>query len=997
MKRTAQEYAILFTLLDEALDLPEEAREAWVARISETHSDLEPTLRRMLLTDSARETLDPMGMPERIAAFVSETAAQSEHSDLLIGGRIGPYELIRELGRGGMGSVWLASRADGAFRRSVALKLPHIAWSGNLKARMFRERDILAALEHSNIARFYDAGVDARGRPYVALEYVEGRPIDVYCRERCLSIRERLALVLEVAKAVAFAHSKLVVHRDLKPNNILVTAEGEVRLLDFGIAKIIEGESSKEAKATEFAGRLLTPDYASPEQIKGESIGTATDVYSLAVLTYELLTECRPYRLKHQSAAELEQAIAEADPMLASDAVVDTARKRQLRGDLDVILNKAMRKNPVDRYPTVDAFASDVQRHLNGDSVLAQPDRLGYRLRKLLGRNRGAVITSSIILLALIAATAVSTWQARQARREAEKATAMKDFLLHVFTAGDNSASQSKPAGELTALEILDQGSAELVASLNTQPAVKIELIQNMGEVYEGLDRTDKAIALYQVGVKLIDRSIGPRSREKADMLARIIGAYVFQGNWLEAEKLVPAAEATFDAAGDHTSEVYAEFLKSKGNILRRHGASGMLAARDTLKKSAAVFERYPKAEGYVGTMMYLAGAYVSLDEIPEAKQAADAAVATARTLKKDAMELANSISLRASVEDQLGDFVGAEQDYLEASGWYASSVGMNHFLYLQNENFRAQLLQRAGKRDQGMRLLEATTAQIAVIRPASNTLANSLTRLSEAHLRDGSYEKALTSLDDALKLAPAKQSVSLLTRALLDRAEALVALGRFGEVLDSVDQASKAAEGAGTPSNLEIATWHLLRALNALAQGNLDEASKRIEFAKSLSNGETRQVRYQRARILSVASRIAVALGDTAAGIGEAAAARKEAAAADFADEVFLRSEVAAANGAALCSSGASMDGLRSADEALRARTTIQTPNSALLAQSEIEVASCALELGQTNRGEQLLADAQKVLEAHPSLGPQFQRAWTSAMAQFRQNSAYKISRGRK
>src|ERR1700724_2372250 len=196
----------------------------------------------------------------------------------------------------------------------------------------------------------------------MAMEYVEGRAIDVYCRERNLSIRERLFLLLDVAKAVAYAHSKLVVHRDLKPANMLVTATGAVRLLDFGIAKLIEGDTFQVSKETQFAGRLLTPDYASPEQIRGETIGTAADIYSLAVVTYELLTGKRPYRLKRQSAAELEEAIAEVDPRLASEAVDDKPRKRQLRGDLDAILNKAMKKSLSDRYGTVEAFARDLQR-----------------------------------------------------------------------------------------------------------------------------------------------------------------------------------------------------------------------------------------------------------------------------------------------------------------------------------------------------------------------------------------------------------------------------------------------------------------------------------------------------------------------------------------------------------------------------------------------------------------------------------------------------------
>jgi eukaryotic-like serine/threonine-protein kinase len=986
MKRTAREYAVLSTLLDEALELPEEAREAWVERIAVTHSDLGPTLRRMLLTGSARETRD--ALLERIASVASEAAAQPEHSDLKAGGHIGPYALIRELGRGGMGSVWLASRADGAFTRSVALKLPHMAWAGNLKERMFRERDILATLEHANIARFYDAGVDSHGRPYMALEYVEGRPIDVYCREHDLSVRERLALVLEVAKAVAFAHSKLVVHRDLKPSNILVTTEGDVRLLDFGIAKITEGDASAHAKATEFAGRLLTPDYASPEQIKGEAISTATDVYSLAVLTYELLTEHRPYRLKHQSAAELEQAIAEADPVPASEATTDQKRKRQLRGDLDVILNKALKKNPADRYPTVDALASDVQRHLDGEAVLAQPDRLGYRLRKLIARNRVSVLAGSLILLALIAATAVSTWQAREARREAANATAMKDFLLHVFTAGDNRRSRSKPAADLTALELLDQGSEDLVDSLAAQPEVQVELIEYMADIYEGLDRVDKALALYQVALPIIDRSMGAHSPRKAYMLLRIASAYVMQSNLPEADKLVPVVEQAFDASGDNSSEMYALFLKLKGNILRRHGSSGLLAAREVFKKSARVFERYPKSEGYVGTMMYLANVYVALDQIPEAKQAADVSVATGRTVKEDASQLANSLSVRASIEDQLGDFAPAQRDYLEASDLYASSVGKQHYLYLQNENLRGQSLQRAGDRDQGLQLLEDTTHQIGVIRPASGTLANSLTRLSEAYLRDGSYGKALAQIDAALELAPTKQTVSLLTRALLDRAEALIALGRFSEAMKNVDDATAATQAAGTPSNVELATWEMLRASSALAQGELTEAGKRIELGKSNVQGETRQVRALRAKILALASRLAAARGDAGVALNDADAAAQIAAAKDFEGDVFLQSEVAVTRGAALCVAGPSTDGLQWTDKALSGRSKTQSANSALLAQAEILTAVCASGLGQTGRAEDLMAAAQMQLRSQQALGPQFQREWVDALAKIRRKS---------
>jgi serine/threonine-protein kinase len=305
-----------------------------------------------------------------------------------------------------MGAVWLAERADRSLKRQVALKLPRASWSRGLAERMARERDILASLEHPNIARLYDAGTDAQGRPFLALEYVEGLPIDVYCRERSLGIRDRLQLLLQVAQAVAFAHSRLVVHRDLKPNNVLVTADGQVRLLDFGIAKLMEGDRTKETQLTQMSGRCMTLDYASPEQIRGEPIGTASDIYSLGVVAYELLTGARPYKLKRGSAAELEEAIATVDAPLASNTV-DTGARRELRGDLDAILNKTLKKNPADRYATVDALAQDCRQYLAGHRVLARPDTLVYRVARLARRHRAPLIVGGVVALGFALALGV--------------------------------------------------------------------------------------------------------------------------------------------------------------------------------------------------------------------------------------------------------------------------------------------------------------------------------------------------------------------------------------------------------------------------------------------------------------------------------------------------------------------------------------------------------------------------------------------------------------
>jgi tetratricopeptide (TPR) repeat protein len=418
MKIDAQDWPVISALFDEALDMPVQQRRRWLEDLPEGQRAHRHTL-ELLLADHARvetqnflHTLPKMGVAYELAP---EVPGDGERM-------VGPYRLLRELGRGGMGTVWLAERADGLLKRQVALKLPRMAWGGGLAERLGRERDILASLAHPHIARLYDAGVDSLGRPYLAMEYVDGQAIDAYCRERGLSLRDQLGLLLQVAAAVAHAHARLVVHRDLKPGNILVTDDGQVRLLDFGIAKLMEGDRTEDTSLTQVNGRALTLDYASPEQIRGEPLGTASDVYSLAVVAYELLTGARPYRLKRASAAELEEAIASVDAPLASVAANDPTLRKQLSGDLDAILQQALRKDPSLRYPGVEAFAMDIEQHLSGLPVRARPDTRLYRAKKFVLRNRLAVSAASAIALTVVAGAAVALWQAAAARTQAERA-----------------------------------------------------------------------------------------------------------------------------------------------------------------------------------------------------------------------------------------------------------------------------------------------------------------------------------------------------------------------------------------------------------------------------------------------------------------------------------------------------------------------------------------------------------------------------------------------
>ena len=392
---SAEEWRKVFALLDAALDLEPADRAAWLAALGPEHARLAPWLEELLRTHAAEDTAGFLGG----GAFVLDASGASPAP----GRVVGPYRLLREIGEGGMATVWLAERADGLFDRKVAVKLPHVSWGPSLSERMARERSILAALVHPNIARLYDAGLADDGRPYLALEYIDGQPIDMYAASHGLAVGQRIGLIVQVARAVAYAHAQLVVHRDLKPSNILVDAQGRAHLLDFGVAKLVDpGEvAALPSQATVAAGRALTPDYASPEQIRGDPIGTASDIYSLGVVAFELLVGVRPYRLSRlPGAGTLADAIARVDVPAASRAAASPALQAELRGDLDAILVRALAPASRDRYATVDALADDLERHLRGEPVLARAASLGYVAGRWVRRHK----LESAIALALVLA-----------------------------------------------------------------------------------------------------------------------------------------------------------------------------------------------------------------------------------------------------------------------------------------------------------------------------------------------------------------------------------------------------------------------------------------------------------------------------------------------------------------------------------------------------------------------------------------------------------------
>ncbi|MDY0744204.1 protein kinase [Paucibacter sp. R3-3] len=566
LSRFEGDWPAISALLDEALGLPRDERDTWLDGLAGERAAHRDALRALLAhqaqveTDDFLETLPPLFAQDQVSRDPGASA----------GSGVGAYRLIAELGRGGMGTVWLAERADGLVNRRVALKLPRIVWGDSLAERMARERQILATLEHPHIARLYDAGIDAQGRPFLAMEYVDGTPIDAFCRDRALSVRERVELLLQVMAAVGHAHSRLVVHRDLKPSNILVTQDAQVKLLDFGIAKLLQGDSTSRTALTELSGRALTLDYASPEQIRGEPLGTASDVYSLGVVAYELLAGARPYRLKRGSAAELEEVIAAAEVPLASSTGSDPALRRQLRGDLDAILNHALKKSPADRYPTMEAFAQDLRRWLDGQPVEARPDGLAYRAAKFVRRHRLPVAAGSVAVLALVVGASLALWQARQAQAEAATAQAVQGFLEGVFRA--NTADQADPAKarDTTARELLDRGAERIDAELRNAPAARLRLLTVLASMYQDLGLNEREVELQRQRLALARELYGPSSDEAVLAMAALANALGLATQRDEAAEQLKQASALLDARRDSDSVARLQVEIGQASLNRR-------------------------------------------------------------------------------------------------------------------------------------------------------------------------------------------------------------------------------------------------------------------------------------------------------------------------------------------------------------------------------------------------------------------------------------------
>jgi hypothetical protein len=819
------DWSELSALLDTALELPPEARAAWLESLEVRDPALKERLRALLARAAQIETRDFLGALPRFSLSAAELSALNPAGEQA-GDVLGAYRLLRELGTGGMSTVWLAERVDGLIKRPVALKLPQGIWRrGALVERFARERELLAALTHPNIARLYDAGVTDSGQPFLALEYVEGRPIDRYCEEQACGVRARLQLLLQVARAVAYAHGRLIVHRDLKPANILVTADGETRLLDFGIAKLLVSEDDGAAR-TELSQLAFTPDYASPEQIAGEPISTASDVYSLGVVLYELLTGHKPYSLTRAHRVVLEQAVLTTEPARPSAAA--PTRARELRGDLDTIVLKALKNAPEERYASVAALAEDLERHLTHRPVMARADSPGYRLRKFVRRNKLAVGAAATLLLVIVGGAGIALWQAQVARAEARRAEEFREFLVTTIRDADPRQGEGKV---LSAADLLRQarGRAE---TLSARPEMRVEMLTLIAHSLLNLEDFHAAEDAAREALSEGERLLGPDHEQTMRARMVMVGVHQFRGRTDDMQRELSAVEKSLAPLGEPSAEDRFFVLECRGHLAIDEGdaALAVKSGKEALELASRHFgER-------------------------------DVRTAAAATLLAEAYEysdVSNEFALEA-----------AQRAYRMTEAVHGANA--KHPRLITARDVYGRALARAGKVDEGLAQLELALAHATeVLGPASSTVGFLSGNIASYQRLQGRFHDAITNLDRALEIHGGNVSRDSFTylSPLSTRGIVKLTARRADAALSDLEQAAAGLRKLFGEDHEEtvIAEWN--RALALAYLGRAEES--RAAFEHPLAQYRTR---YREPVYLPYRAIVAAATGRRLAGDLEAA-----------------------------------------------------------------------------------------------------------------------------
>lgn len=784
-------------ILGEALDLDPTVRMAFVASACENTPDVRTEVESLLAAE------------DEAGDFIEVPVFSESGPPLVAGERVGAWGVLREIGRGGMGAVYLAERADEEFEKRVALKVIRRSARAEEIVRRFRtERQILARLDHPNIARLLDGGSTEDGRPFLVMEHVEGRPIDEFCSAEGLSLRQRLALFRKVCEAVHFAHQNLVVHGDLKPGNILVGVDAAPRLLDFGIAEILAPEGSEAEAANEGRPRAMTLSHASPEQVAPGAITTASDVYSLGVLLYGLLTGRSPYGTPLPEGEDLLRAIREGVPSSPSLVVKEADRKR-LAGDLDSIVAKALRKDPRERYASAEQLASEIGLYLEGFPVLAHPDTPAYRFGKFVRRHRLGVAAAAAFVVVILGAGIGLSMLYREAVRERERAETVSEFLEGLFEISDPSESRGET---ITAREVLDQGRRRISEKLGDQPVLRADLMNTIGRVYRNLGLYGPARELIEEGLRLRRENLGPSHPAVAESLLNLVHLQGEQEGKASTEPLLREVLEIQGRNGLNETLGHAEALGNLGSIHQAREEYG--EAERLYRESLALKRRLGSEDQDVArSLANLANLLHVRGELAQAEQLYRESLALRQALPDDHPEVALMLSNLGSLLEDRGDVAGAEAVYRNVLARRRKIYGPRHPAVATSLSNLGFALQAQGRHREAEPLYrEALSIADERLDPKHVNRAIFLRHLAMALLAQGRAAEAEPLAREALEIFRAKAPGSWrIADAESVLGGCLTNLGRFAEaeplLLGSYAVLSREQEAAGAraaPAALE-------------------------------------------------------------------------------------------------------------------------------------------------------------------------------------------------
>ena len=755
-------------VLSRALELEDGARPKFLDEHCGTATPLRALIDRLLAASSS-EIITPGGGASGPLWGALGSSLRSRAGVLPRGTRVGAYRIVASLGRGGMATVYRAERADGQFEHSVALKVLEGARDNDeLTTRFAQERQILAKLDHSNIARLLDGGITDDGRPYVSMELVEGEPIDVFCDRLELTIEQRVALFMQVAAAVHYAHTHLVVHRDIKPSNILVTAAGQPKLLDFGIAKLLDSSAPHAAPETRHA-HPMTPEYASPEQVRGEPLGTAADVYQLGYLLYELLTGRRPYVFAHGNLAATIETICTAEPTppasvlhRASEDFADTAEEiarrrratpRRLRqalgGDLGLIVLTALDKDPARRYASALELHADLKRCLDGAAIVARPPTLAYRTRKFVRRYRIGVAAAGLVVAVLAAGLAATAWQAARAEAEARRAAEVARFLVGLF---EGAAPDAALGESVTAKALLDRGASDLEHRLAAEPAVRAEMQHVVGRIYAEL-------GLYAAARQHLEAALGARrtldagSSATAETAAALAQVLADQGEYEAAEPLAREAVALARHHAGDAPAVLAANLAALGSLRSTRGdpEEGEALYLEALSLDRTAGDDRALAEHTTG----LGDVFWRATRYDDAQRAHETALRLQQGLYgPEHTRIATTLLNLATALTERGEFVAAEKRAREALAMRRKLLGDDHPDVATALEQLGSILQRAGRLDAAEDVhRQALALRTRIFGPEHPSIGASLNHLGTVLYFKGKYREAAQMFERVLPI----------------------------------------------------------------------------------------------------------------------------------------------------------------------------------------------------------------------------------------------------